>query len=46
MRDGVVGVVQVEGRCFETVLPQEPGANQVDPMVACGGYIHTPWMLM
>jgi len=30
MPDGVVGVVQVEGGSFETVQPQEPGANQVD----------------
>jgi len=47
MRDGVVGVVQVEGRSFETVQPQEPGAIRLTrPVVACGGYIHTPWMLM
>jgi len=30
MRDGVVGVVQVEGRSFEIVQSEEPGANQVD----------------
>ena len=47
MRDGVVGVVQVEGGSFETVQPQEPGANQVDQTDGgLGGYIHTPWMLM
>ena len=47
MRDGVVGMVEIEGHDLVTVQPQQSG--RISPtrrMAASGGYIHAPWIVM
>ena len=47
MRDGVVGVVEIE--CHDVVILQPQRPDRISPTrrtVASGGYIHAPWIEM